>query len=63
MAHQAPKQSPLCPNNTKWHHFRFVSAPLNPSRIQVNLVKPDLALVLTWWSVSFASSKQKMVGK
>jgi hypothetical protein len=23
---QAPKQSPLCPNDTKWHHFRFVSA-------------------------------------
>ena len=30
-------------------------------RIQVKLLKPDLALVLTWWSVSFPSSQQTMV--
>ena len=34
----------------------------NPKRIQVKLLKPDLALALTWWSVSFPSSKQEMVG-
>ena len=32
------------------------------SRIQVKLLKPDLALALTWWSVSFSSSKQSVVG-
>jgi uncharacterized protein (TIGR02246 family) len=35
---------------------------INPARIQVKLLKPDLALALTWWSVSFPSSKQKVVG-
>jgi uncharacterized protein (TIGR02246 family) len=30
-------------------------------RIQVKLLKSDLALVLTWWSVSFPSSQQTMV--
>ena len=35
---------------------------IEPKRIQVKLLKPDLALALTWWSVSFPSSKQKMVG-
>jgi hypothetical protein len=33
-----------------------------PARIQVKLLKPDLALALTWWSISFPSSKQKVVG-
>ena len=33
-----------------------------PKRIQVRLLKPDLALALTWWSVSFPSSKQEVVG-
>jgi uncharacterized protein (TIGR02246 family) len=33
-----------------------------PVRIQVKLLKPDLALVLTWWSISFPNSKQKVVG-
>jgi len=28
MGHQVPKQSPPCPNNAKWHHFPFVSAPV-----------------------------------
>ena len=35
---------------------------IQPKRIQVKLLKPDLALALTWWSVSFPSSKQEMVG-
>jgi hypothetical protein len=35
---------------------------IKPKRIQVKLLKPDLALALTWWSVSFPSSKQEMVG-
>jgi hypothetical protein len=35
---------------------------IEPKRIQVKLLKPDLALALTWWAVSFPSSKQKMVG-
>ena len=35
---------------------------IQPKRIQVKLLSPNLALALTWWSVSFPSSKQKMVG-
>jgi uncharacterized protein (TIGR02246 family) len=35
---------------------------IQPKRIQVKLLKPDLALALTWWSVSFPSSKQEIVG-
>jgi uncharacterized protein (TIGR02246 family) len=35
---------------------------INPARIQVKLLKPDLALALTWWSISFPTSKQKVVG-
>jgi hypothetical protein len=35
---------------------------VQPKRIQVKLLKPDLALALTWWSVAFPSSKQAMVG-
>ena len=30
---------------------------IQPKRIQVKLLEPDLALALTWWSVSFPSSK------
>jgi hypothetical protein len=33
----------------------------NP-RIQVNLLKPDFALALAWWSTSFPTSKLKVVG-
>ena len=33
-----------------------------PSRVQVRMLKPDLALALTWWSISFPKSKQKVVG-
>jgi uncharacterized protein (TIGR02246 family) len=35
---------------------------IQPKRIQVRLLKPDLALALTWWSVSFPNSKQEVVG-
>jgi uncharacterized protein (TIGR02246 family) len=35
---------------------------IQPRRIQVRLLKPDLALALTWWSVTFPTSKQQMVG-
>jgi uncharacterized protein (TIGR02246 family) len=35
---------------------------IQPKRIQVRLLRPDLVLVLTWWSVSFPSSKQEVVG-
>jgi len=35
---------------------------IQPKRIQVRLLKPDLALALTWWSVSFPSSKQEVMG-
>jgi hypothetical protein len=32
------------------------------TRIQVNLLKPDFALALTWWSASFPTSKPKVAG-
>ena len=35
---------------------------IQPKRIQVKLLKPDLALALTWWSISFPTSGQKVVG-
>jgi hypothetical protein len=35
---------------------------IEPKRIQIKLLKPDLALALTWWSVTFPSSKQPVVG-
>ena len=35
---------------------------ISPARIQIKLLKPDLALVLSWWSVSFPNSKQRVVG-
>ena len=35
---------------------------IQPNRIQVRLLKPDLALALTWWSINFPSSRQKLVG-
>ena len=41
---------------------RVMMGFIQPKRIQVKLLKPDLALALTWWSVSFPSSKQEMVG-
>jgi hypothetical protein len=41
---------------------RNAMAFIEPTRIQVKLLKPDLALALTWWSASSPSSKQKVVG-
>jgi hypothetical protein len=35
---------------------------ISPARIQIKLLKPDLALVLSWWSISFPNSKQRVVG-
>jgi uncharacterized protein (TIGR02246 family) len=35
---------------------------INPERSRVRLLKPDLALALTWWSVTFPTSKQKVIG-
>jgi hypothetical protein len=35
---------------------------VQPTRIQVKFLKPDLALALTWWSASFPTSKLKVVG-
>jgi hypothetical protein len=35
---------------------------IDPKRIKIKLLKPDLAFALTWWSVSFPNSKQKVVG-
>ena len=35
---------------------------IDPKHIKIKLLKPDLALALTWWSVSFPNSKQRAVG-
>ena len=35
---------------------------ISPARIQVKLLKPDIALALTWWSITFPNSKHKVVG-
>ena len=35
---------------------------INPGRIQVKLLKPDLALALTWWTIKFPNSNTKVVG-
>jgi hypothetical protein len=35
---------------------------ITPARIQVKLLKPDLALALIWWSVAFPTSNKKVVG-
>ena len=35
---------------------------IQPKRIQVRLLKPDLALALTWWTINFPSSNQEVVG-
>ena len=35
---------------------------IEPGRIQVRLLKPDLALALTWWTINFPGSKQKVIG-
>jgi hypothetical protein len=35
---------------------------IDPQRIQVKLLKPELALALTWWTIKFPSSNTKVVG-
>jgi hypothetical protein len=35
---------------------------IQPKRIQVKLLKSDLALALTWWSVTFPKTKKPVVG-
>jgi uncharacterized protein (TIGR02246 family) len=35
---------------------------IQAKRIQVKLLQPELALALTWWSATFPSSKQTIVG-
>ena len=35
---------------------------IEPGRIQVKLLKPDFALALTWWTINFPTSNQKVVG-
>jgi len=35
---------------------------IQPKRIQVKLLKSDLALALTWWSITFPASKNTVVG-
>jgi uncharacterized protein (TIGR02246 family) len=35
---------------------------VQPKRIQVKLLRADMALALTWWSISFPSSKQTVAG-
>jgi len=35
---------------------------ISPARIRIKLLKPDLAVVLSWWSISFPNSKQRVAG-
>jgi hypothetical protein len=35
---------------------------IQPKRIQVKLLKSDLALALTWWSVTFPTSEKPLEG-
>jgi len=35
---------------------------IEPARIQVRLLRADLALALTWWTINFPSSHRKVVG-
>ena len=41
---------------------RTAMGSIQPKRIQIRLLKPDLALALTWWSITFPNSKQPVVG-
>jgi hypothetical protein len=36
---------------------------IEPTRIQVKLLKPDFALALAWWSVSFQTPKRPVVAR
>jgi uncharacterized protein (TIGR02246 family) len=46
----------------KGYQDRTAMGFIRSRRIQVRLLKPDLALALTWWSISFPSSRQTLVG-
>lgn len=35
---------------------------IQPKRIQIKLLKPDLALALSWWTITFPTSKKTVVG-
>src|SRR6202047_750804 len=35
---------------------------IEPASVQVKLLKPDLAIALTWWAFNFPGSRQKVVG-
>jgi ketosteroid isomerase-like protein len=35
---------------------------ISTARIQIKLLKPDLALAVAWWSISFPNSRSKVVG-
>ena len=35
---------------------------VEPSRVQIRLLKPDLALAVNWWSVTYTKSKVRVVG-
>jgi uncharacterized protein (TIGR02246 family) len=35
---------------------------IEPSRVQIKLLKPDLALALNWWTVTYQHSKTRVVG-
>jgi ketosteroid isomerase-like protein len=41
---------------------RIAMGFIQPKRIQVKLLKSDFALALTWWSASFPSSQETVVG-
>jgi hypothetical protein len=41
---------------------RDAMGSIEPGSVQVKLLKPDLALALTWWEVNFPGSKQKVAG-
>jgi uncharacterized protein (TIGR02246 family) len=35
---------------------------IEPSRVQIKLVKPDFAIAVNWWTVSYSNSKVRVVG-
>jgi hypothetical protein len=35
---------------------------IEPPSVQVKLLKPDLAIALTWWAFNLPGSRQKVVG-
>jgi hypothetical protein len=41
---------------------RKAMGSIEPGRVQVRLLKPDFALALTWWTINFPTSNQKVVG-